>query len=69
MSVIQVVVPDVLEFLDFEKGQRVCDIKVYLPAYSADQILEMLNAAVQEGSVDQPHGRGEQALYFKKRSR
>ena len=59
------VLPKVLPFLYVGKGQRLCDVRLYFPEYSEDQVVEALEASVDSGEVVK-HLLNEENFYFKK---
>lgn len=59
------VLPEVLPFLYQGKGQRICDIKLYFPNYSEEEICEALEKEIAKGTLEKYEGVGG-VLYFKK---
>lgn len=65
MNATATVVPDVLSFMYRGKGQRVCDISVYFPQLSEEEIQKALENCVVDGCVEKCDATGS-SLYFKK---
>ncbi len=55
--------PNLLSFLYPNKGQRVCDVGVYLPNFSLPEIKVELERLVTQGEAEKYEHNGE-AMYF-----
>lgn len=56
---------DVTPFLFHGKGQRVCDVKTYLPGSSEEDIKVALEFGVQKGNIEKYNQNGVE-LFLKK---